>query len=1685
MCNRPFPWLRPLATVCLLGIALFALPVGGRMALGAGHTGTGAANSDLDHVVPMFPTASDRVRQGFVRIINHSPRAGEVHIEAYDDGGTRFAPVILGIDADETVHFNSADLEAGNAAKGLAVGTGPGVGDWWLALSSDLDIEVLSYIRTPDDGFLTSMHDVVPPDADGDYRVAIFNPGSNADQVSRLRLVNAGEQAAEVTITGVDDHGASPGGEVRVSVPAGAARTLAADELESGAGIQGALGNGAGKWALRVQSEAPVLVMSLLQSPTGHLTNLSTAPDNVDAGVHPVPLFPAASDRLGRQGFVRVINRSALAGDVTVAAFDDTDRDFGSVTLSLDANETVHFNSDDLEVGNADKGLSGSTGAGEGDWRLELSSDLDIEVLAYIRTTSDGFLTAMHDTVSREGDQHRVAIFNPGSNVGQVSRLRLVNAGDDPADVTIAGVDDGGAASSGGSVAVSVPAGVSRTLTAQELEAGGDGFEGELGNGAGKWRLVVESEQPIVVSSLLSSPTGHLTNLSTAPAANFAPAQAAAFDDRVLGNRIVGADPANYVDLLADGRFRETEGADTYEGGYTYTRTGTNAATVVFSYDDGETCTYELAFASRTAGTLSFTCDEGDAGESTWRLVPGPDGSGGTTAYEVGETITTMPTGNWIFDRLGGDVGFGRAGGVVEIDFGDGGYVEKGDYRYTCESAGGCRVEDGVVTKGRIVETSIGGSAQGPDLVVEAASASDVNPMPGASFTLSATVRNQGGDASTATTLRYYRSVNGTISTGDAEVGSDAVDGLAASTTGEHAIDVTAPADPGTYYYGACVDDVDAESDTGNNCSAAVTVTVSTMPIPTCEVDLRRSSSAGGTETVTFALSSAQAAQVGTSNVQSRIDADMDGASDFDVYEIALNAAGQLVVVSGGTLDTQAVFLAEDCTEVDAVEIVEDVGRLPGIDSRNLNFGLSGAVNRGTYYLAVFEWAGRTGDYVLGITFDDPLVNDAPLIAEIADQEIAPGDTATVLVEVRDDRGDTHTVSAESNNVDIATVAATRTAGGDPALAIAAVAEGTATISVAATDQHGASATAVVFEVVVRAPALAAPTVGPGSAAGELDVTFTATFDPMETRAYDYQFRRKRPQTPWTSFCNRFRNSGDSELTTDASVTFSNAVAGEIYEVRYRDRGSSSCTDGTPGHWSAVGEGASRAQAHAFELDADNRAPAGIVAANGLLYVLDDVDDKVYAYTTSGTRDADSDFDLDSANGSPSGVAFANDRLRVVDSTDDKVYAYRLSGERDAVSDFDLAAENGSPRGIEATDDGLRVVDWSDEAVYAYRLSGERHPEADFDLAAPNRFPEGIAHASGLLYVADSVNDRAYAYRTAGERNADSEFDLDSANGAPKGMTYASGSFYVVDSTDDRVFVYAEDGGAAAARLSFPEGIATSRAIPENIPAGINVGAPVSADGDEGLVYTLDGPDAGSFDLVPATGQIRSKEGVGYDYETKDSYVVEVGAADADGNRASIDVTIHIVDLVPSCGSEDELNLRTNRSDGRLTLRWDPLAARTGRAPVQGYETEVRRGDAGAWSDRRTFLGRNITGAVYGNLDNEVGYQVRVRPINAEGDCEWSSPVSGIPTADPRSEGRRRVPRPVRTASGRNARAEPPAPDAGALPPYLGRGQPGRGLHLREDRATCRQDLPRVRRPVARLLRCRPGLLVADRRVVH
>ena len=466
---------------------------------------------DPTHHVSLFPAASHPAQQGFVRTINRSANSGTVGIDVFDDMGMAHGPLSLAIDGFSTIHFNSDDLELGNPDKGLSTGVGSGSGAWRLEMSSGLDVEVLGYIRTAD-GFMTGMQDFVPM-REGRHAIPIFNPASNRQQVSRLRLINSGAQDATIQIEGTDDRGAlSQSAQPRV--PAGASREISAQQLESGDadGLVGSIGDGHGKWRLSLRSDNPIQVMNLLESPTGHLANLSTWSPPSAGDVHRMPLFPPASHPT-QQGFARVINLGSRSGTVEVIAFDDSGAAHGPVSLSIDGRETVHFNSNDLELGNPGKGLSAGVGTGSGTWRLELRSDLDIEVLGYIRT-ADGFVTSMHDRAALRAGRHYVPIFNPGSNSRQVSRLRLINPGTEDAAVSIEGTDDRGMTPL--AVQVAVPAGASRELSAEQLETGGTtGLVGSLGDGHGKWRLSVQSDVPVHVMSVLESPTGHLTNLSS------------------------------------------------------------------------------------------------------------------------------------------------------------------------------------------------------------------------------------------------------------------------------------------------------------------------------------------------------------------------------------------------------------------------------------------------------------------------------------------------------------------------------------------------------------------------------------------------------------------------------------------------------------------------------------------------------------------------------------------------------------------------------------------------------------------------------------------------------------------------------------------------------------------------------------------------------------------------------------------------------------------------------------------------------------------------------------------------------------------------------------------------------------------------------------------------------------------
>ena len=244
-----------------------------------------------------FVMHSELMPHGFVRIVNQSDQSGTVRILAIDDAGNRAAPANMPFRAREARHFNIYDLEDGGdraEARGLnKEGVGrPAKGHWRLDVETDLDVRVLAYIRT-NDGFLTAMHDVLPRDAQGRLVVQFFNPATNYNSETRLRLINTGENAETVSIEGFDDRGRS-GEQVTVTLAAGEACTLIAGNLEGGGtridhqeiggcDFAGGFGfDGSGKWHLFITAGQSVVGMSLMYQTTytglgGYITNLSTS----------------------------------------------------------------------------------------------------------------------------------------------------------------------------------------------------------------------------------------------------------------------------------------------------------------------------------------------------------------------------------------------------------------------------------------------------------------------------------------------------------------------------------------------------------------------------------------------------------------------------------------------------------------------------------------------------------------------------------------------------------------------------------------------------------------------------------------------------------------------------------------------------------------------------------------------------------------------------------------------------------------------------------------------------------------------------------------------------------------------------------------------------------------------------------------------------------------------------------------------------------------------------------------------------------------------------------------------------------------------------------------------------------------------------------------------------------------
>ena len=239
------------------------------------------------------------------------------------------------------------------------------------------------------------------------------------------------------------------------------------------------------------------------------------SPDPRSVQISHLPLLSPASWYPDVRGIVRFVNSSEEPGYVTVHAIDDTGTRYGPLEIDLGPMQASQFSSASLED---------SIGEGEGFWRLEISTNLDIRAQAFMRFV-DNNLAPMHDVIPvyKKTDSHywyHANKFFPDKHRTHVSWLRLTNPTAASLRVDMVSAPDrGGDYSSfdrGRSVWIRLRPHESRWLSSEHFEEGKPGLGGRLGALTQGHHLFIRSRKPLWAMNLMRNPTGRYFNISTA-----------------------------------------------------------------------------------------------------------------------------------------------------------------------------------------------------------------------------------------------------------------------------------------------------------------------------------------------------------------------------------------------------------------------------------------------------------------------------------------------------------------------------------------------------------------------------------------------------------------------------------------------------------------------------------------------------------------------------------------------------------------------------------------------------------------------------------------------------------------------------------------------------------------------------------------------------------------------------------------------------------------------------------------------------------------------------------------------------------------------------------------------------------------------------------------------------------------
>ena len=193
---------------------------------------------------------------------------------------------------------------------------------------------------------------------------------------------------------------------------------------------------------------------------------------------------------------------------------------------------------------------------------------------------------------------------------------------------------------------------------------------------------------------------------------------------------------------------------------------------------------------------------------------------------------------------------------------------------------------------------------------------------------------------------------------------------------------------------------------------------------------------------------------------------------------------------------------------------------------------------------------------------------------------------------------------------------------------------------------------------------------------------------------------------------------------------------------------------------------------------------------------------------------------------------------------------------------------------------------------------------------------------------------------------------------------------------------------------TFDDGTSTTREFEETIgPAEVglawDIATPVTAtDADTGdtLEYSLGGTDAAKFGIITASGQIQTKVGEKYSYETETSYAVTVTVEDGNGGSDTIDVALDVTDYPEPPVQPDAPGVTGHNTDVNKLLLTLTRPDNTDRPNITGYKVRLHAPGFG-WNTLgwNTGLNPTIDGAISG-----ARYTVQYRARNNEGEGPWS-----------------------------------------------------------------------------------------------